>query len=81
MGFNLILPSIIELYINTLTLHLLQEELDTMGLDDLTDEMRNTVDEVSNEFSISAQIAEELFGSPDIVQGQLNVLTSNIGES
>ncbi len=79
--FNLILPSIVELYINTLTLHLLQEELEMLESDDLTDDMRKNVDEITHNFSIAAQVAETLFGSPEIVQEQLNAFTNNMGES
>lgn len=81
MRFNLIHPSIIELYINTLHLHLLQEELGEVGPDGLTDEMRENVDAVTSSFSISAQAAEQLFGSSDIVQEQLNAFTFTIGDA
>jgi len=81
MRFNLIHPSIIELYINTLALHLLQEKLGMVGPDGLTDEMNENVDDVANNFSISVEVAEQLFGSSDLVQEQLDAFTSNMGDA
>ena len=81
MRFNLIHPSIIELYINTLTLHLLQEKLGVIGPDGLTDEIRENVDNVTHSFSISVQAAEQLFGSSDLVQEQLNAFTGSMGDA
>jgi hypothetical protein len=81
MSFNLIHPSIIDLYINTLHLHLLQEKLGMIGPNGLTDELREDVDDVTHNFSISVQVAEDLFGSPDIVQDQLNSFVYNIGDA
>ena len=81
MRFNLVHPSIIELYINTLTLHLLQEKLGIVGPAGLTDELRETVNETTHNFSVSAQAAEQLFGSSDVVQEQLNAFTLIIGDA
>jgi hypothetical protein len=81
MRFKFIHPSIIDLYINSLTLHLLQEKLGEMGCEKLSDEMRKEVNEASEKFSNSAHIAEELFKSPDIVQEQLNRFIELMGES
>lgn len=81
MRFNLVHPSIVELYINTLRLHLLQEELEKIGSNDLTDEMREMVDDVTKNFSISAEAAEQLFGSSDVVQEQLNAFTFVMGDA
>jgi len=81
MRFNLIHPSIIELYINTLSLHLLQEKLGIVGPAGLTDELRTKVDETTHSFSVSAQAAEQLFGSSDVVQDQLNAFTFTIGDA
>lgn len=81
MRFNLIHSSIIELYINTLSLHLLQEKLSIVGPDGLTDELQDKVDEITNNFSISADVAEQLFGSSDVVQDQLDAFTLMIGEA
>lgn len=81
MRFHLIHPSIIDLYINTLTLHLLQEELGRIGPNGLTDELREHVDMVSSSFAISARTAEQLFGSSDAVQDQLNVFTGSMGDA
>lgn len=76
MKFNLIHPSIIELYINTLTLHILEEKIEN---DDLMDDLN--IDEIKHNFSISAQAAELLFGSSDIVQKQLDAFYSSIGDA
>jgi hypothetical protein len=81
MRFHLIHPSIIDLYINTLTLHLLQEELGHIGPNGLTDELREHVDMVSSSFAISVRAAEQLFGSSDVVQDQLNVFSNSIGDA
>jgi hypothetical protein len=81
MRFHLIHPSIVDLYINTLTLHLLHEELGRIGENGLTNELREHVDIVSSSFAISARTAEQLFGSSDAVQDQLNVFTDSMGEA
>jgi hypothetical protein len=81
MRFNFNHPAIIELYINTLSLHLLQERLGIIGPNGLTDELRKTVDETTHSFSISAQAAEQLFGSSDVVQDQLNAFTFTMGDA
>jgi hypothetical protein len=81
MRFNIIHPSIVDLYINTLALHLLQERLGIVGPDGLTDEMNENADDVAYNFSISVEEAEQLFGSSDLVQEQLNAFTSNMGEA
>jgi hypothetical protein len=81
MRFHPIHPSIVDLYINTLTLHLLQEELGRIGPNGLTDELRENVDVASSSFAISARTAEQLFGSSDAVQAQLNIFTGNMGDA
>lgn len=81
MRFKLIHPSIVDLYISTLNLHLLQEKLGSVGPNGLTDELRQTVDEAASNFSISARMAEQLFGSSDIVQEQLDDFTDTIGDA
>jgi hypothetical protein len=81
MRFKLIHPSIVDLYVNTLNLHLLQEKLGVVGPDGLTDELRKTVDEAASSFSIAVRIAEQLFGSSDRVQDQLNQFTGTIGDA
>ena len=75
MGFHLIHQSIIDLYINALTLHVLQERFDKQekGLD--TD-IQIQIDEAASAFVISANNAEAIFGNPDLVQEQLNVFTN-----
>ena len=81
MRFHPIHPSIVDLYINTLTLHLLHEELGRIGPNGLTDEFKDHVDIVSSSFAISARTAERLFGSSDAVQDQLNIFTGSMGEA
>jgi hypothetical protein len=81
MRFNLIHPSIIELYIDTLFLHLLQEKITNINIDELTDELNDEINEAATAFSLSANVAESLFGSSDLVQEQLDVFTSGMGDA
>jgi hypothetical protein len=81
MNFSITHPYIIELYINTLTLHLLKEKLDIIGSDNLADDLKKDIEEVANQFSISAQAAEKLFGSSDVVQDQLNAFVNIVGDA
>lgn len=81
MNFRLIHPSIVELYVNTLNLHLLEEKLGVVGPDGLTEELRKTVDEAASNFSVAVREAEELYGSSDRVQDQLNEFTGKMGDA
>lgn len=81
MRFNLIHPSIIELYINTLYLHLLQEKVTNIDIKDLTDELNDEINDAATSFSLSVNEAEQLFGSSDLVQEQLNMFTSGMGDA
>lgn len=76
MKFHIIHPSIVDLYVHALTLHILQEQLGETGPDGLTQDVQTQVDEAASEYVISVRKAEELFGSPDVVQEQLNVFTA-----
>jgi hypothetical protein len=80
MQFSLVHPSIIELYINTLHLHLLQEKLDIIGLDNVTKDFEELIKETTNNFSISVKAAEHFFGSSDVVQNQLNAFDNTMGD-
>jgi hypothetical protein len=68
--------SIIDLYVNALTLRILQEKLDEIGPQGLTEDVKMEVDTAANEFAISARRAEQLFGSPINVQYQLDTFTA-----
>jgi hypothetical protein len=81
MRFHLIHPSIVNLYIDTLTLHVLQENLGIIGPDGLTDEIQSDIDNVASSFMISVREAEQLFGSSDVVQDQLNVFSTSCGDA
>jgi len=71
---NLILPSIVELYIHTLSLSLLKKG----SLEgDLSDDMVIIIEN----FLKSVEIAEKIFGSSDIVQRQLDILAKSIGDA
>jgi hypothetical protein len=76
MRFNLIHPSIVDLYVNALTLHILQEQLGEIGPDGLTPEIQAQIDVAASEYVLSARKAEQLFGSPDSVQNQLLAFSS-----
>ena len=75
MNFYIIHPTIIDLYINALTLHILQEQLGNLGPQGLTKDIQAKVEEAAGEYVLSASRAEKLFGSPDIVQKQLNAFS------
>jgi len=68
--FNLIHPSIVELYIDALSLHVLEERVDSSD-DDLSEELSVA----AGRFAKSAKDAEAIFGSPQIVQEQLDAFT------
>lgn len=74
--FHIIHPTIVDLYVNALTLHILQEQLSKVGPDGLTNDVQMEIDKVSSEYVISIKEAEDLFGDPSNVQAQLNAFTS-----
>lgn len=76
MKFHLIHPSIVDLYVNALTLHILQEQLGKEGPDGLTQDVQIQVDQAASEYVVSAQKAEDLFGDPSIVQAQIDAFTA-----
>lgn len=73
--FHIIHPSIVNLYINSLTLHILQEKLDSIGPEGLTQDFQDEFDEAASEYMISVRNAENIFRSPAVVQNQLNIFT------
>jgi hypothetical protein len=75
-SFHIIHPSIIELYINALTLHILQEQLENLGPKGLTQDIQMEVDKATSEYVISVKRAEELFKDSKIVQNQLDAFTT-----
>ncbi len=76
MKFHFIHPAIIDLYVNALTLHILQERLSILGPKGLTRELKAEVDKAASEYVISARRAEQVCGSPNNVQIQLNAFSS-----
>jgi hypothetical protein len=75
MKFNPIHPAIVDLYVNALSLHILQERLSKIGPKCLTKEIRDQVDKAASEYVISAKEAEKVCGGPANVQLQLDVFT------
>lgn len=75
MKFHIIHPSIEELYVNALVLHILQEQLGQIGPQGMTTEIQTQVDEAASNFVISAKRAEELFGNSNNVQLQLDAFS------
>lgn len=69
-------PSIVDLYVNALTLHVLEENLGKVGPEGLTQDIQAQVDEAASEYVLSARRAEEVFGNPMYVQSQLNAFSS-----
>jgi len=78
MKFYFIHPSIIDLYVNALTLHILEEELGKTGPDGLTLETQNKIDMATSEYVLSAREAERLF-SPVLIREQINAFNSQSG--
>lgn len=76
MNFNLVHPSIIDLYINALTLHILEEQLSNIGPNGLTEDIQSKIDEAASEYIISARKAEQIFSSPYSIQSQLNIFST-----
>lgn len=85
MDFNLTHPSIVQLYISAIELYILQEKLETSKTSKtkkLNKELQKQIDLVASKYIISVKDAEELFGSPDIVQKQLNIFSiKKLGQS
>jgi hypothetical protein len=82
MTFHFVHPAIIDLYVNALTLHILQERLSELGPKGLTKELKAEVDKAASEYVISAKRAEQICGSPNNVQVQLDVFSSKrIGDA
>lgn len=76
MKFHIIHPSIEDLYVNALVLHILQEQLGQIGPQGMTSEIQNQVDEAASNYVISAKKAEELFGNSHNVQVQLDTFSA-----
>jgi len=74
--FHIILPSIVNLYVDALSLHILQERAKNAGPDGLEDDDKAQMTEAASNFVLSSQIAEELFGTPEIVQNQLDAFSA-----
>jgi hypothetical protein len=76
MKFHFIHPAIVDLYVNALTLHILQERLGKLGPDGLTKDIKDEVDKAASEYVISARRAEQVCGTPANVQVQLDAFTT-----
>lgn len=76
MTFHFIHSSIIDLYINSLTLFLLEEKLRESGPDALMIEMQQEIDKAASSYVLSVREAEGLFGSSEAVQRQLDVFSA-----
>lgn len=74
--FHFIHPSIVDLYINALTVHVLQEHLGKLGPNDMTQDIQTEIDKATSEYVISVKRAEELFKDPQVVQNQLDAFTT-----
>lgn len=61
---------------DALALHILQEQAKNAGPEGLGEDVKAQMTEAASNFVLSAQIAEELFGSPDIVQNQLDAFSA-----
>lgn len=68
MKFNFIPQPIIDLYIDSLVLSILQDNLSDTGPDGLTSDIKLEIDIAANNFVKSSKIAENLLGSEDAVQ-------------
>jgi hypothetical protein len=76
--FSFIHPCIIELYISSVNLYILQEKINNGS--SYNKKLQDDVDKAANEFIICAKKAEELFQSSALVQEQLDILsTQKIG--
>jgi hypothetical protein len=75
-SFNIIHPSIVDLYINALTLHVLQEQLNKLGSTEFTHDVQIEVDKATSEYVISVKKAEEVFKNSDVIQNQLDTFTT-----
>ena len=74
--FHIIHPSIVDLYVNALTLHILQEQLNSLGPDDFSRDKQTEIDKATSEYVISVKRAEELYKDSGIVQKQLDVFVA-----
>ena len=81
MTFKIVHPSIVNLYVNALTLHLLQEKLSNIGPDGLTKDIETDVEIATSEFYDAAQEAERLLGNSEAVQCQLDMFSAHEGDA
>lgn len=81
MTFNIIHPSIVDLYIHGLYLGILQERLSETGPDGMTDDIEKEVNTITSKWASSADTAQILFGSTKAVQAQLDYFSTTIGKA
>lgn len=63
-------------------MHILEEEFgDIYDPNKLSKDEKRNIDNAANKFMESASSAERFFGSPDIVQSQLNLFNNRNGDS
>lgn len=74
--FHIIHPSIIDLYVNALTLHILQEQLNNLDPDNFSLDKQTEIDKATTEYVISIKRAEELYKDSEIVQKQLDAFVA-----
>lgn len=74
--FHFIHPTIVDLYINALTLHIMQEQLEKLKADDFSNDQKLEIDKATSEYVISVKRAEDLFKDSKIVQDQLDAFTA-----
>jgi len=74
--FVFIHPSIVDLYVSALTLHILQEKLSKLGPTSLTQDLQAEVDQAASEYVVVAKNIEKIFKSPVHIQSQLNAFAA-----
>lgn len=74
--FHIIHPSIIDLYVNALILHILQEQLTNLGPNNFSLDKQTEIDKATTEYVISVKRAEELYKDFGIVQKQLDAFVA-----
>lgn len=72
MNFKFIHPSIVDLYVSALTLHILKDRLSAIGPSGLTDELQREVEQAASEYVVIVRDVEKIFKSPKHIQNQLD---------
>ena len=74
MIFTIIDPSVIDVYVAATQLNILQDKLEKVGPDGVTEDIKNEVDKAASEYVISVNVSEKILGCRSNIQAQIDIL-------